>query len=164
MARIGIGYDVHALAPGRTLRLGGVDVPHDRGLAGHSDGDAAVHAVADAILGALRWGDLGAWFPSEDPALEGIDSLRFLEKIAARMRDEGWKIGNIDVVIVAQEPRLAPHVEAMSRAMAAALAIEPARVSVHSKSADRLGTIGRGEGIAAMAVALVHDGREDPDG
>jgi 2-C-methyl-D-erythritol 2,4-cyclodiphosphate synthase len=163
MIRVGLGFDAHALVPGRRLRLGGVDVPSECGLEGHSDGDAAAHAVADALLGAARMGDLGALFPSDDPEHRGADSLGFLREIAARLTTEGWAVNNVDVVIVAQKPRLAGHTDSMSAAISAALGIPTDAVSVHAKTTDHLGFAGRGEGIAAMAAALVRRGEGTPD-
>lgn len=163
MIRVGLGFDAHALVAGRRLRVGGVDVPFDQGLAGHSDGDAAAHAVADALLGAARMGDLGTLFPSDDPRHRDADSLGFLRAIAARLVSAGWEIENVDVVLIAQRPRLAPFTGAMATAMSVALGVCPEAVSVHAKSTDHLGFTGRGEGIAAMAVALVHSQKDTPD-
>lgn len=155
MMRVGLGFDAHALVAGRTLRLGGVDIPFEQGLAGHSDGDAAAHAVADALLGAARMGDLGELFPSGDPRHRNADSLGFLGAIAALLASAGWAVVNIDVVLIAQRPRLAPFARAMSAAMSGSLGIPAEALSVHAKSTDHLGFAGRGEGIAAMAVAMV---------
>ena len=163
--RIGTGTDAHALACRRPLVLGGVTVPHDSGLAGHSDGDALAHAVVDAILGAAAAGDIGAHFPPGDPALAGISSLLLLERAAAIIAAAGWNIVNIDATILAQRPRLAPHLPAMRANLAAALspallpdagAATPAdRVSIKATTTDYLGFTGREEGIAAVAVALL---------
>ena len=155
MMRIGLGFDAHALVAGRRLRLGGVDIPFEQGLAGHSDGDAAAHAVADALLGAARMGDLGELFPSGDPRYRNADSLGFLGAIAALLASAGWAVVNIDVVLIAQRPRLGPFARAMSAAMSGSLGIPAEALSVHAKSTDHLGFAGRGEGIAAMAVAMV---------
>jgi 2-C-methyl-D-erythritol 2,4-cyclodiphosphate synthase len=160
--RIGQGYDVHQLVPGRRLVLGGVDVPHDRGLEGHSDGDALLHAVADAILGALGAGDLGRHFPSSDDRWRGADSREILAAVVERMRAAGYRVGNVDATIVAQAPRLAPHQAAMHETLARSLGTEPARVNIKVTSTDRLGAIGREEGIAGMAVVLLE--REDAAG
>lgn len=153
--RVGTGYDLHPLVPGRRLVLGGVEIPHERGLAGHSDADAVAHAVIDALLGAAGAGDIGSWFPPGDPASAGADSLMLLARVVAALRADGWTVSNVDVTVVAQEPRLAPHVPAMRTRLAAALGIDRSQVSVKPKTADRLGALGRGEGIAAQAVALL---------
>ena len=153
--RVGIGLDVHAFAGGRPLVLGGVLVPHDRGLAGHSDGDALAHAMIDALLGAAGRGDIGQWFPSDDPRHAGADSVGLLRTVAATLRGEGWRILNVDATIVAQRPRIAPHVGAMRERLAAALGISPDDVGVKATTTDHLGALGRAEGIAAQAVALL---------
>ena len=159
MSRVGTGFDVHRLVEGRRLLLGGVAVPHARGLAGHSDGDCVLHAVCDAILGALAKGDMGAHFPSSDPRWKDADSTRFLAEVGDIARREGYGLVNLDVTIVAEEPRLAAHVEAMRAAIARILGAPPTAVSVKVKSADGLGAIGRGEGIAAHAVVLLDRNR-----
>ena len=153
--RIGQGTDAHRLAAGRPLRLGGVEIPHPRGLHGHSDGDVLLHAIASALLGALGDGDLGRHFPSSDPKLSGISSGILLTEVAARVRAAGLSIGNVDATVIAQEPRLAPHLDKMRASVAALLGIETGRVNVKATSTDGLGAIGRGEGIAAQAVALL---------
>jgi 2-C-methyl-D-erythritol 2,4-cyclodiphosphate synthase len=153
--RIGQGFDAHRLVPGRQLVLGGVEVPCERGLLGHSDGDVLLHAVASALLGALGEGDLGRHFPSSDPALAGVPSRAIVERVAALVRAAGLAIGNVDATVVAEAPRLAPHLEKMRASLADALGTDPARVNVKATSTDGLGTIGRGEGIAALAVALL---------
>ena len=153
--RIGQGFDAHRLVPGRRLRLGGVEIPCERGLEGHSDGDVLLHAVASALLGALGEGDLGRHFPSSDPALAGISSRAIVERVAAMVRAAGLAVGNVDATVVAQEPRLAPHLAKMQASVADALGADPATVNVKATSTDGLGTIGRGEGIAALAVALL---------
>jgi len=153
--RVGHGLDAHRLVAGRELMLGGVRIPHDRGLAGHSDGDALLHAVASAILGALGDGDLGTHFPSSDPALEGISSRRILARVMARARSRGLELGNLDATLIAQEPRLGPHLEAMRDAISRCLEVEASRVNVKVTSTDGLGSLGRGEGIAAQAVVLL---------
>jgi 2-C-methyl-D-erythritol 2,4-cyclodiphosphate synthase len=155
--RIGQGFDAHQLVAGRPLRLGGIEVPHDRGLEGHSDGDALLHAIANALLGALGDGDLGAHFPSSDPALEGIDSARILERVAERMRARGYEIGNIDATIVAQAPRLGAFLPKMAETIAGVLGVPRERVNVKATSTDRLGSFGRKEGIGALAVALLEE-------
>ena len=153
--RIGQGFDAHRLVAGRPLWLGGVEIPHARGLEGHSDGDVLLHAVASALLGALGAGDLGRHFPLSDPALAGIASGAILADVMRRVRAAGLAIANLDATLVAQEPRLAPHLEAIAAGLAAALGAERARVNVKATSTDGLGAIGRGEGIAALAVALL---------
>ena len=153
--RVGQGFDAHRLVAGRPLRLGGIEVPHERGLEGHSDGDALLHAIANALLGALGDGDLGAHFPSSDASLAGIDSARILEQVASRVRERGFEIGNVDATVIAQEPRLGAHLPKMAEAIAGTLGVARARVNVKVTSTDRLGAIGRGEGIAAQAVALL---------
>ena len=153
--RIGQGFDAHRLAPGRPLVLGGVAIPHDAGLEGHSDGDALLHAVASALLGALGEGDLGRHFPSSDPALRGVASTEILAQVAARVRDAGFALGNLDATIVAQAPRLAPHLAKMEGAIAGVLGVSSDRVNIKVTSSDGLGALGRGEGIAALAVVLL---------
>ena len=153
--RIGQGFDVHALVPGRRLVLGGVEVAHDRGLAGHSDGDALLHAVADALLGALGDGDLGAHFPSSDASLAGADSRALLATVVARVKARGLALVNVDATVIAQEPRLAPHQPGMRACLAELLGAAPERINVKVTSTDHLGAIGRGEGIAAQAVVLL---------
>lgn len=153
--RIGQGYDVHALAEGRRLVLGGVEIPSDRGLAGHSDGDVVLHAVADAVLGALGEGDLGRHFPSSDESLRGIASRELLLRVMALARKAGFGVGNCDVTVIAEAPRLAPYQAAMRSAVALALGVPEAQVNVKVTSTDGLGAIGRGEGIAAQAAVLL---------
>jgi 2-C-methyl-D-erythritol 2,4-cyclodiphosphate synthase len=153
--RIGQGFDVHALVAGRKLIIGGVEIAHDKGLLGHSDGDVLLHAICDALLGAAGLGDIGRHFPDTDPAYKGADSSRLLRAVGERVRAAGYAIGNVDATIVAQAPRMAPHISAMIERIAAALAIEPTRVNVKAKTTERLGFTGRGEGIAAEAVALL---------
>jgi len=156
--RVGQGFDVHALVPGRPLVLGGVRIPHDRGLAGHSDGDALLHAITDALLGALGEGDLGRHFPSSDESLRGVESGVLLERAVALLATHGARIGNLDATVIAEGPRLAPHQPAMAKALAERLQTEPARINLKVTSTDRLGAIGRGEGIAAQAVVLIEAG------
>ena len=153
--RIGQGVDAHRLVAGRRLLLGGIEIPSERGLEGHSDGDVLLHAVASALLGALGEGDLGRHFPSSDPALAGISSRVIVERVAERVRAAGLAVGNVDATVVAQAPRLAPHLAKMQAAVADALGVDPSRVNVKATSTDGLGTLGRGEGIAALAVALL---------
>ncbi len=154
-SRIGHGVDFHRLVVGRALWLGGVELPCDRGLAGHSDGDALLHAVADAILGALGQGDLGARFPSSDASLRGIASAELLGRVVATMAAEGYRLGNLDATILAQVPRLAPHQPAMRKRLAEILDADEARVNIKVTSTDGLGAVGREEGIGAEAVVLL---------
>src|SRR6266508_4178387 len=141
LPRVGIGLDVHALAAGRRLILCGVEIPHDSGLAGHSDGDVLVHALIDAILGAAGRGDIGQWFPSSDPRYAGVDSVELLRTVVVALRDEGWRIGNVDVTVVAQQPRIGPHVEAMRARLAPVLGLEGDAVSIKATTADHLGAL-----------------------
>jgi len=154
--RIGQGYDVHALVPGRRLVVGGVEIAHSHGLLGHSDADVLLHAITDALLGAAALGDIGRHFPDSDPRWRGADSRALLREAAAKVRAAGWSIGNVDTTIVAQAPRMAPHIPAMVAAVAADLGLAQDRVNVKAKTTERLGFAGRGEGIAAQAVALVY--------
>jgi 2-C-methyl-D-erythritol 2,4-cyclodiphosphate synthase len=153
--RIGNGFDVHALVPGRRLVLGGVDIPYDRGLDGHSDADVLLHALADAILGAVALGDIGRHFPDTDPRWKGADSRALLRHVVALAAERGFAIGNVDVTVIAQAPRIAPHVAAMRANIAADLGCDEDAVSVKATTTERLGFAGRGEGIAAMATVLV---------
>jgi 2-C-methyl-D-erythritol 2,4-cyclodiphosphate synthase len=153
--RVGIGFDAHAFADGRRLVLAGVEIDHPRGLAGHSDADLVSHAVTDALLGAAGGADIGALYPSDDPSLEGASSIDLLARAWAALADKGWRIVNVDAVVIMQEPRLAPHREAMRARLAQALAVEPERVTVRASTTDRLGFAGRGEGAACQAVALL---------
>ena len=153
--RIGHGFDTHRLVAGRPLRLGGIEIAHARGLEGHSDGDCVLHAVCDALLGAAGEGDLGRHFPSRDGRWHGADSRVFVREVARILAAAGWALGNVDVTVVAQEPVLAPHLGPMCDAVAAALGVEAGLVSVKAKSTDQLGALGRGEGIAALATALL---------
>ena len=153
--RVGQGYDVHRLVPERALILGGVDIPWQRGLLGHSDADVLVHAVMDALLGAAAMGDIGQLFPDTDEAYAGADSLLLLREVVKRLREDGFAIGNVDATVIAQRPKLAPHIPAMRENMAQAMGISADRVSVKATTEERLGFTGREEGIAAMAVALL---------
>jgi 2-C-methyl-D-erythritol 2,4-cyclodiphosphate synthase len=155
MIRIGTGFDVHALVPGRRLVLGGVEIPHERGLEGHSDADVLLHAIGDAILGALALGDLGAHFPDSEPRWKGADSRALLRHVVALMRERGYSVGNVDATVIAQAPRLASHVPAMRANLAADLECGLDDVSVKATTTERLGFSGRGEGIAAMANVLL---------
>ena len=153
--RVGQGIDAHRLVAGRPLRLGGVDVPFERGLEGHSDGDVLLHAVASALLGAVGAGDLGTHFPSSDPRWHGVASRELVESVMELVRERGFAVGNLDATVIAQVPRLAPFRDAMVRGVARCLEVEPERVSVKVTSSDGLGSIGRGDGIAAQAVVLL---------
>jgi 2-C-methyl-D-erythritol 2,4-cyclodiphosphate synthase len=153
--RVGQGFDAHRLAPGRPLRIGGVEIPHDRGLLGHSDGDVLLHAVARALLGALAAGDLGEHFPSSEPRWRGVESAVLVRESFARVRAAGYVVGNLDATVIAEAPRLAPHRDAMRRSVAALLEAPIDAVNVQITSTDGLGAIGRGEGIAAPAVVLL---------
>lgn len=153
--RIGQGFDAHRLVAGRRLVLGGVEIPFERGLEGHSDGDALLHAVADALLGALGAGDLGRHFPSSDASLAGIASTEILARVAGRVREAGLVLANLDATLVAERPRLAPHLAKMAQNVSAVLGVPAERVNLKVTSTDGLGFTGRGEGIAALAVALL---------
>lgn len=153
--RIGQGYDVHRLVEGRKLILGGVEIEYDKGLLGHSDADVLVHAIMDALLGAAALGDIGKLFPDSDPAYEGADGLALLREVGKRLRAEGFEIGNLDSTVIAQAPKLAPHIQRMRANIAAALDVDVARVSVKATTEERLGFTGSGQGIAAQAVALI---------
>jgi 2-C-methyl-D-erythritol 2,4-cyclodiphosphate synthase len=153
--RVGTGFDAHALEDGVPLVLAGVSIQHPRGLAGHSDGDVLAHALTDALLGAAGLEDIGALFPSTDPSFEGADSLRLLAQAWERIRAHGWQLANADVVLVGEEPRLAPHRDEMRRRLAAALEVDAELVAVRATTTDGLGFAGRGEGLAAQAVALL---------
>jgi 2-C-methyl-D-erythritol 2,4-cyclodiphosphate synthase len=153
--RIGQGFDVHALVPGRRLVIGGVAIPFEKGLAGHSDADVLIHALCDALLGAAALGDIGRHFPDTDPQYKGADSRVLLRRVAAKVRDAGFSIANVDATILAEAPKMAPHIAAMIANLAADLGVPAGCVNVKAKTAERLGAIGRGEGIAAEAIALL---------
>ena len=153
--RIGEGWDIHQLVAGRPLVLGGVTVPHTHGLLGHSDADALLHAITDALLGAAGLGDIGRHFPDTDPAFKGADSVRLLQAAAERVAAAGFGIVNIDSTIVAQAPKLAPHIPAMRERIAAALGLEPGAVNVKAKTAEKMGPVGEGRAIEARAVCLL---------
>jgi 2-C-methyl-D-erythritol 2,4-cyclodiphosphate synthase len=155
MLRIGHGYDVHRLVVDRKLILGGVDIPYEKGLLGHSDADVLLHAIADAILGALALGDIGKHFPDTDPAYKGASSIKLLSHVAALAFERGYRVGNLDATIVAQRPKLAPHIEAMRANLAATLETEVGRINVKATTTEELGFAGRGEGIAAYAVVIM---------
>ena len=153
--RVGHGYDVHRLTEGRALILGGVTVPFDRGLLGHSDADVLTHAVMDALLGAAALGDIGKLFPDSDAAYAGADSIALLERVTALLREHGWQVGNVDATVVAQTPKLAPYIPEMRRRLAEAMGLDVDCVSVKATTEERLGFTGSGEGMAAHAVALI---------
>lgn len=158
MTRVGIGYDSHRFASGGPCRLGGVDIPGDRHLEGHSDGDAIAHAVTDAVLGAAGLGDIGALFSDQDPANKGRDSLEMLSLAVARCGTAGWKVQQVDVTVVTEWPKIAPHRDTMRARLAGALGLTPSDVSIKGKTNEGLGWIGRGEGLACMAVATLVNG------
>jgi 2-C-methyl-D-erythritol 2,4-cyclodiphosphate synthase len=153
--RIGYGYDVHPLGPGRKLILGGIDIPHSKGLLGHTDSDVLVHAVCDALLGAMGEGDLGRHYPSSDSKYKGLSSLKLLEDVMTKLKAKGYRVGNIDTVIVAQAPRLGPHLAAMQKKMAEAAGLDPDQVNVKVKSGEGLDAVGKEEGMTAYAVCLI---------
>ena len=155
--RIGHGYDVHRLVEGRRLILGGVEIPYERGLLGHSDADVLTHAVMDALLGACALGDIGHLFPDSDPAFAGADSLRLLDEVVFRLHAGGFRVGNVDATVLAQAPKLAPHLPAIRRNLADRLQVPLSRVSVKATTEERLGFTGAGEGMAAHAVCLVEE-------
>jgi 2-C-methyl-D-erythritol 2,4-cyclodiphosphate synthase len=155
--RIGHGYDVHRLVEGRKLILGGVDIPYAKGLLGHSDADVLLHAISDAILGAIGEGDIGRHFPDTDPRYKGADSLKLLAHVMSLADAKGYKLGNLDATIVAQRPKLAPHIQRMRENIAGVLGAEIDRVNVKATTTEELGFAGRGEGMAAYAVALMEN-------
>ena len=155
MQRIGLGYDVHAFAQGRKLIIGGVDIPYSRGLDGHSDADVLVHAIMDALVGALRAGDIGKLFPDTDPAYKGTDSIKLLEQVGSLVREQGFNIIDIDSVLMIQEPKMSPHREQMRLNIAKALQIPVDNIGVKATTTEWLGYEGRGEGVSAQAVALL---------
>ena len=157
--RVGIGFDSHPLAPGRRLVLGGVEIDHGRGLAGHSDGDVLTHSVMDALLGAANLGDKGVHFPSADPQYKDANSLDLLDRVRVLLDAAGWQVSNVDATIIAQKPRLGPFIQQMKERVEAALFLPPGRVSVKATTTDYLGFTGREEGIAACAVASIAQGR-----
>ena len=154
--RIGFGYDVHRLVEGRQLRLGGVDIPFNRGLLGHSDADVLVHAICDALLGAAALGDIGQHFPDSDPRYRGIDSLKLLREVHQLLQNKGWSIGNLDCTVIAQVPKLAPFRAAMQRRLAQVLAVSHNQINIKATTTEGLGFIGNEEGLGAMCVALIH--------
>ena len=158
--RVGIGYDVHKFAEGRKLILGGVEIPYEKGLLGHSDADVIVHAIMDALLGAAALGDIGQHFPDSDPEYEGISSIRLLEKVRDLLDENGYVIGNIDSIIIAQRPKMMPHLPQMRQNVADALGVRIDRVSIKATTEEGLGFTGRGEGIAAQATCALEDLRD----
>jgi 2-C-methyl-D-erythritol 2,4-cyclodiphosphate synthase len=161
MMRIGHGYDVHQLVAERQLILGGVEVPYHLGLLGHSDADVLLHAICDAMLGALGEGDIGKHFPDSDPAYKGISSLKLLRHVAALAAERGYRIGNLDCTVIAQRPKLAPFIAAMVANIAAACEVEDGRINVKATTTEQLGFEGRGEGISAHAVVLLQGTAQD---
>jgi len=155
MIRVGFGYDAHRLVADRNLILGGVNIPYQLGLQGHSDADVLIHAACDALLGAAGMGDLGSHFPDTDPALEGVSSVVILRKIATMVRNEGFELQNLDTTVVAEKPKLAPYIETMKASIADALGVNPRQVSVKATTTEGMGFTGRGEGMAAYAVAVL---------
>ena len=155
VSRVGIGYDLHRLEPGRRLILGGVEIPAERGPVGHSDGDALAHAICDALLGAAGLGDIGTHFPDNDPRWKGVSSLLFLERVAAMLAERGFRIAWIDAVVIAERPKLGPYFPAMRQALAHALGISPDHINLKAKTNEGLGELGRAEAIAAHAVAAL---------
>ena len=153
--RIGHGYDVHRLVEGRKLIIGGVDIPYEKGLLGHSDADVLAHAIMDALLGAAALGDIGKLFPDNNPAFEGADSMKLLARVAEVLDEKGYAIGNIDSTVIAQKPKLAPYIEQMRRRMAEVCGIDMEQLSVKATTEEKLGFTGSGEGIAAHAVCLI---------
>ena len=153
--RIGMGYDVHKLTEGRDLILGGVNIPWEKGLLGHSDADVLIHAVMDALLGAAALGDIGKHFPDTDPAYKGISSIKLLVHVADLLRENGYEVGNIDATVIAQKPKMAPHIPQMRRNMAEALGISESKLNIKATTEEGLGFTGRGEGIASQAICLL---------
>ena len=153
--RIGNGYDIHQLVPNRPLILGGITIPHALGLLGHSDADVLTHAIMDALLGALGMGDIGHYFPPSDPKWKGADSLMLLKQVLSLIESQGWNIGNIDSTIVAEQPKLKPHLKSMRSTLAQTMAIEIEQISIKATTNEKLGPVGREEGICAYAVALL---------
>jgi 2-C-methyl-D-erythritol 2,4-cyclodiphosphate synthase len=155
MLRIGNGYDVHRLVKGRKLILGGVEIPHTLGLDGHSDADLLLHAIADALLGAIGAGDIGKYFPDTDPKWKGVSSLVLLKEVGAMCAEQGFTIANVDSIIAAQKPKIAPHINAMKQNIAQALAVDPGQINVKATTTETLGYVGREEGMSAYAVVLL---------
>ena len=160
MMRVGMGYDVHRLTEGRDLILGGVNIPWEKGLLGHSDADVLIHAVMDALLGAAALGDIGKHFPDTDPAYKGISSILLLEHVAELLKKHHYEIGNIDATIIAQKPKMAPHISQMRENMARAMGIDQSRLNIKATTEEGLGFTGRGEGIASQAICLLYRNTE----
>lgn len=157
--RIGEGWDTHALVEGRKLILGGIDIPHEKGLLGHSDADVLLHAITDAILGAAGLGDIGRHFPDTAVEFKGADSFILLQEAARRVREKGWEFGNIDSTVIAQKPKLAPHIPAMQQRIAQALGIAPDQVNVKAKTAEHMGPVGELKAMEANAIALIYQAK-----
>lgn len=157
VVRIGTGYDIHRLAEGRKLVLGGVEIPFEKGLLGHSDSDVLTHALCDALLGAAALGDIGTHFPDTDAQWAGASSLDFLARVIELLEDRGYRVGNVDATVIAERPKLKPHIQAIRKTLASVLQVDVDRVSVKAKTNEGLGSVGRGEAIAAQAVALLSD-------
>ena len=155
--RVGMGYDVHKLTEGRKLILGGVDIPYEKGLAGHSDADVLVHAIMDALLGAAALGDIGQHFPDTDPAYKGISSVKLLTHVMELLRQHHFAVGNVDAVIIAQKPKMAPHIPQMRKNLAQAMGVEEDRINIKATTEEGLGFTGRGEGIASQAICLLEE-------
>ncbi len=162
MSRIGMGFDVHRLVEGRELWLGGVNIPWEKGLLGHSDADVAIHALCDALLGAAALRDIGYHFPDTDPRYKGIDSRVLLRHVMALLTEHGYRLGNCDITICAEQPKINPHIPAMQQQLAACMDCDPGQVSIKATTTERLGYTGRGEGIAAYAVALIQPLADQP--
>ena len=162
MFRIGMGFDVHRLVEGRPLWLGGVNIPWDKGLLGHSDADVAIHALCDALLGAAALRDIGYHFPDTDPQYKGIDSRLLLRHVMRLLDEQGYHLGNCDITICAEQPKINPHIPAMQQELAACMACDPGQVSIKATTTEKLGYTGRGEGIAAYAVALIETKPQQP--
>jgi 2-C-methyl-D-erythritol 2,4-cyclodiphosphate synthase len=155
MHKIGFGYDIHPLVPGRKLVLGGLEIPFPRGLSGHSDGDALIHAVADALLGAMGEGDIGRLFPDTGPRTEGVSSLLLLAGVMARLKSAGWRVVNVDAVVVAEEPKISPHVPAMKNILCPVLGVKETGLGIKGKTNEGFGAVGESRAIACWAVALI---------
>lgn len=153
--RVGLGYDIHPFADGRRLVLGGVEIPHHRGLQGHSDADVLTHALADAVLGAAGLPDIGHFFPNNDPSIEGIDSQKILQRALAEVGQRGWLIGNVDIALIAEEPKIAPFIPAMRTCLARSMQIEVGSIGIKATTNEKIGALGRAEGIAVHAVCLL---------
>ena len=162
MTRVGMGFDVHRLVEGRELWLGGVNIPWERGLLGHSDADVAIHALCDALLGAAALRDIGYHFPDTDPRYKGIDSRLLLRHVIKLLDEQGYRLGNCDITICAEQPKLNPHIPAMQQELANCMGCDPGQVSIKATTTEKLGFTGRGEGIAAYAVALIESKSEQP--